>query len=121
LPWGFPGGGGGVKAGGAGLLTVRPSNLFQWIGLNKKRLAPYAFFGLALGLAAASKINALALAVLLPLAVFLKNPKDFFKPASTGWTMRFHSMVLAAVISFIIFRIFQPYAFQGPGFFNSRD
>jgi YYY domain-containing protein len=97
---------------------IRPSNLFQWIGLNKKRLAPYVFFGLALGLAAASKINALALAVLLPLAVFLKNPKDFFKPASTGWTMRFHSMLLAAVISFITFRIFQPYAFQGPGFFN---
>ena len=97
---------------------VRPSNPFQWITLNKKRLAPYAFFGLALGLAAASKINALALAVLLPAAVFLKNPKDFFKPASTGWTMRFHSMLLAAVISFITFRIFQPYAFQGPGFFN---
>jgi hypothetical protein len=55
---------------------IRPANLFQWLGLNKDRLAPYAFFGVALGLAAASKINALAVAFLLPWLYFLKIPKD---------------------------------------------
>jgi len=97
---------------------IRPANIFQWLRLNKGRLAPYVIFGISLGLAAASKINALAIAILLPLAVFLKNPNGFVKPSSTGWTTRFHSMLLAAAISFITFRIFQPYAFQGPGFFN---
>ena len=55
---------------------VRPSNLWQWLKLNWPDLAPYLAFGVMLGLAGASKINALAIALLLPLAVFLKIPKD---------------------------------------------
>ena len=81
-------------------------------------MAPYVSFGVMLGLAGASKINALAIALLLPLAVLLKDPKSFLRPSSLIWTRRFHFMLAAAIISFITFRIFQPYAFQGPGFLN---
>ena len=97
---------------------VRPSNIFQWFKLNWSNLRPFVYFGVALGMAAASKINAIAIAIVLPLAVFLRNPRSFLRPASPGWTRRFHTLILAAVISFISFRIFQPYAFNGPGFFN---
>ncbi len=97
---------------------VRPSNLGQWLKLNWPDMAPYVSFGVMLGLAGASKINALAIALLLPLAVLLKDPKSFLRPSSLIWTRRFHFMLAAAIISFITFRIFQPYAFQGPGFLN---
>ena len=97
---------------------VRPSNPWQWLKLNWPNLAPYVAFGVMLGLAGASKINALAIALLLPLAIFLKDPKGFLRPSSPIWTRRFHFMLAAAVISFLTFRIFQPYAFQGPSFFN---
>lgn len=96
----------------------RPTKLFLWLKLHWNEYRPFFFFGIALGLAAASKINALAVAVLAPMAVFLRNPKGFFRPAAPGWTRRFHCLILAAVVSFITFRIFQPYAFNGPSFFN---
>jgi YYY domain-containing protein len=97
---------------------MRPSNLWQWLKLNWPDLAPYVAFGVMLGLAGASKINALAIALLLPLAVFLKDSKGFLRPSSSAWTRHFHFMLIAAVVSFLAFRIFQPYAFQGPGFFG---
>ena len=99
-------------------LTEQPANIRQWFNQNWESLKPFIYFGIALGMAAASKINALAVAILLPLAVFLKDPRGFFNPASVGWTKRFRALVIAAVVSFISFRIFQPYAFNGPGFFN---
>lgn len=99
-------------------LLVRPANPFHWLKLNWRTFHSYIWFGVALGLASASKINALAIAVLLPLAVFLRNPKEFLRPTTPEWKRRFHLLILAAVVSFITFRIFQPYAFNGPGFFN---
>jgi len=84
----------------------------------------YIFFGIALGLAAASKINTLVLAALLPIAVLLKDDRPFRDLSVRKWKVHVRNLVLAGVISFIVFRIFQPYAFSGPGFFgilpNSR-
>ncbi len=78
------------------------------------------FFGAALGMAVASKLNAALMAVALPVALgisLLNLPKDqrrrHILPA-------FAYLVTAAVISLIVFRIFQPYAFSGPGFFGLK-
>lgn len=78
----------------------------------------FAFFGLALGLAAASKINTLVLAALLPIAVLLKDDYLLRDLSSRNWKNRLRNLVLAGIISFFVFRIFQPYAFSGPDFFG---
>ncbi len=81
-------------------------------------LWPYLAFGAALGMATASKINAISLALLLPLVEGVR----YYKLENEGKQPAFLPMVgkitLAAVMSFVVFRICQPYAFNGPGFFN---
>ncbi|HEX6306003.1 MAG TPA: glycosyltransferase family 39 protein, partial [Anaerolineales bacterium] len=75
-------------------------------------------FAISLGMAAASKINAAPLALLLPVAMLVAV---YGLPAREQ-IQRTRQMVpylgLAAVISFLVFRILQPYAFAGPGFFG---
>jgi YYY domain-containing protein len=77
-------------------------------------------FGLALGAAVASKLNAAPVALVLPAAYLLRGAKtgpekrESFAYTSIGY------LVLAAVISLLAFRVFQPYAFTGPGFFGVR-
>lgn len=90
----------------------RPA-LLEWRGVGLALL-----FGLALGLAAASKINAALLAVLLPGALLL-NWLSMPQENRRGWLpVYLRHLFLAALVSIIIFRIFQPYAFQGPSFWN---
>ena len=74
-------------------------------------------FGFALGMAMASKINAAALAIMLPGAFavrhFIYNDK---KPQSTDyWTSIAILLVVGGLATIISFRIFQPYAFDGIG------
>ncbi|HWQ46017.1 MAG TPA: DUF2298 domain-containing protein [Longilinea sp.] len=93
---------------------------WDWLTKHWKTFTPYALFGLALGLATASKINAVFLCLLAPLAAFL----NFWSHKEEDrnhiiWTF-FRNLVLAAIIAFVTFRIFQPYAFEGPSFFNFR-
>ncbi|HEX7433516.1 MAG TPA: glycosyltransferase family 39 protein, partial [Anaerolineaceae bacterium] len=76
---------------------------------------PYLAFGTALGMAAASKINAIILAVLLPIALgvrYYRMPADERRQQSGGML---RNLLIAALVSFVFFRIFQPYAFSGPG------
>ena len=77
-------------------------------------------FGVALGSAVASKLNAVPVAVVLPAAfvlAYLKVPED----ERQRWVVRaFGYLVLAAFTSLLIFRLFQPYAFTGPGFFGLK-
>ena len=81
---------------------------------------PSLFFGAALGMAVASKINAAALAITLPGAaliyLFRLPQQDRNKQA---WQI-FSYLVLAGFVSLVAFRIFQPYAFSGPGFFGIK-
>ena len=79
---------------------------------------PYVLFGAALGMAVASKLNAAALAVLLPAAVLIRwlalPPEE-----RERWLLVYaRNLIIGAVVSLIFFRICQPYAFNGPGFFG---
>ena len=81
-----------------------------------KEILLFLFFGIALGMATASKINAVSLALLLPLVElvrYLQTPVE--ERAKYQWRS-IVMIVLAGVISFLVFRTFQPYAFDGPGF-----
>ena len=90
------------------------------ITANNERidLVSYLFFGLALGMAVASKINTAPVAITLPLAALVQwLALDEEKKTKLAPKI-FLYLVLAAFVSLITFRICQPYAFNGPGFFN---
>ncbi len=72
----------------------------------------YALFGVALGAAAASRINTAPLALLILLAVGSRAPKG---TGLAGYAWR---VVLAAGLSLLVFRVAQPYAFAGPSFID---
>lgn len=79
---------------------------------------PYAAFGAALGMATASKINAISLSLLLPLVEGVRYFRLSGEQRDKAFGPLLAKMFLAAVVSFVVFRICQPYAFNGPGFFN---
>ncbi len=83
-----------------------------------KQLKYFILFGIALGLAAASKINTLVVASLLPMAVFLNDPAILHQKSKQKLIQRIRDVAIAALVSFVVFRFFQPYAFSGPGFLN---
>jgi len=87
---------------------------------GKVKISPFLFFGLALGMAGASKISTVPVALALPLASWLywrKTPAEEKREA--GQTLILY-IILAAIISIITFRVFQPYAFSGPGFLGIK-
>ena len=83
-------------------------------------LARFLFFGVALGLAMSSKVSAAPVAILLPLAVVVRLSKRPLEKQKREILLSVRNLVLAAVVSFIVFRVFQPYAFMGPGFFGIK-
>lgn len=75
-------------------------------------------FGFALGCAVASKVNAVPAALLLPAGFALALWKS---PAETRTRRVMHVLTylaFGALVSLLVFRLFQPYAFSGPGFFG---
>ena len=74
----------------------------------------YLVFGVCLGMAAASKVNAAALAVLLPLAQLARH-LQLKERRSIDWSGYLYPLALAALVSLVTFRVLQPYAFDGLG------
>jgi YYY domain-containing protein len=86
-------------------------------------------FGLALGMAVASKLNAALLAILLPGALAVRyfgrkeevrnlnnSPSAVARSSFEGFIAKmFVFMVVGALFSILAFRVFQPYAFYGLG------
>jgi len=72
-------------------------------------------FGLALGMAMASKINAAAMAIVLPFAFFIRwFAHDRKKKLDNDhWLQVIGFLVIGGLATIISFRIFQPYAFNG--------
>jgi len=117
---------------------IIPNSKFIWLSIG---------FGLALGMAVASKINAAVLAVLLPAAFALRawtapkgdtidRPQRGFygrwtedtdgedtvnglrSTVNNYWLQIAIFLVVGGLATLLAFRVFQPYAFSGPGFFG---
>ncbi len=114
-------------------------SLWKLVNESWSSVVPHILFGIALGLAVASKVSAAPAALLLPVAAFIyfsKLPKDdhgqlvvtvFRQPLTRLYNERerqiiliFRNLVIAALVSFFVFRIAQPYAFSGPGFLGLK-
>ncbi len=86
-------------------------------------------FGVSLGLAVSSKLSAAPLAIILPGALVLRYLTAIPRPAvdngqpltinrqlsAIPWLLVAVYLIIAAFVSILVFRIFQPYAFKGLG------
>ncbi len=94
-------------------------HLHRWsTWLRSRAFTTSLMFGAAVGLAMACKINTAPVALLLPAAWvirWLRIRKD--SPAISTWAV-LATLIAAGLTALIVFRIFQPYAFRGPSFFD---
>jgi len=100
-------------------VTEKPKNSGYLVNFVKHPFFLLALgFGVALGLAASSKVSAAPLAILLPGALVIRL-SYLKRPAQTRFIWQaLGYLILAGGISLLVFRIFQPMAFSGPGFFG---
>jgi YYY domain-containing protein len=82
--------------------------------LEQERLANFIFFGVSLGLAVASKISSAPLAGVIALAILIRYLRLRDGEDKLGERRALALLATAAFVSLATFRIFQPYAFQGP-------
>lgn len=91
-----------------------------WLSRGWESFIPFALFGIMYGMAMASKVSIWALAFLLPIAAFLCYRKTSENSTEVEIFIHLRNLVLAAIIAFLTFRFFQPYAFMGPDFFGLK-
>jgi YYY domain-containing protein len=87
---------------------------------ERGELKDYLLFGLALGLSVASKISTAPLAGLIALAGLVRVLRSDPESRQLVLTRTLTYLIGAALVSVLVFRIFQPYAFSGPGFFGIK-
>lgn len=86
--------------------------------LHHPLLLPSIGFGIALGMAMSSKLNAMPMAIMLPAAIAVRM---FNIPPSHRRNYLpeiFALLIISGLLSIVTFRLLQPYAFNGPGFFG---
>lgn len=95
---------------------------FNWslLGQDWDGIGIYLLFGTVLGMAVASKVSAAPVAILLPLAALIYYTHLTGKEKDNQGVLIWRNMLIAALMSLLVFRIFQPFAFTGPGFFNIK-
>ena len=95
--------------------------LYYAVGIQREgRPRDYILFGIALGLAVSSKISAFPLAAASVVAAYFYVQSSERDQIESRFRRALGYLLLAAVVSLVIFRIFQPYAFSGPGFFDIK-
>ncbi len=92
----------------------------NWLKNHWDSTPLYILFGVLYGAALASKVSIFALAALLPLAAFLHYWRLPAEQKKSDLPILVRNVVIAGIVSFIAFRIFQPYTFAGPGFFGLK-
>jgi YYY domain-containing protein len=94
----------------------RFSRSLSWFFRNRLTWLSAAF-GVALGMAAASKINAVVLAIVLPAALAVRyfRKEEGLRSFDRFLASTFIFMVVGGVMALLSFRMFQPYAFSGLG------
>ena len=99
-----------------------PTNIWTRIERSARHplFLPALGFGLAFGMAVASKLNAAPMALVLPAAIAIRLTRFPSEERIQRGIQAFWYLVLAGVISAITFRILQPYAFSGPGFLGLK-
>jgi YYY domain-containing protein len=75
-------------------------------------------FGFALGCAVACKVLSVPVAIMLPMAFVVRMFTLPVEERNQRWDKVALCVVIAAIVSLLTFRILQPYAFKGPGFFG---
>lgn len=93
---------------------------WYWLKEGWNTIGLYVAFAIAYGIAMACKVSIAPLALLLPLAAFIYYKKLDEDNRENEWPILLRNLVLAGLIAFVTFRIFQPYAFTGPSFFNFK-
>ncbi len=104
-------------------LPVLLTAYFAVLVMDEGRLWQYAFFGFFFGASIASRINVLPLFGLVLLAVAVRwwgAGKGTESSYSRGGNANKDvlGLILAGLAGFLTFRVAQPYAFAGPGFFG---
>ena len=99
-----------------GYFAVRAARSGGWLD--------FGLAGLATGLAAACKVSAAPVALFVVLAAVwrwmqVSNPKPSISNLQSPFSI-LSCLFLAGLLSLVAFRIAQPYAFEGPGFFGVR-
>jgi 4-amino-4-deoxy-L-arabinose transferase-like glycosyltransferase len=85
---------------------------------DEGRLPDYLLFGACVGAAAASKISALPLAGVLLLVVAARVFQADRSRREEAALAALWGVLAAGVTAFLIFRVLQPYAFEGPAIWN---
>lgn len=90
---------------------------------QRGKLRSYLLFGCACGLAVASRINIAPLAGIIIIVALTRSMPAFDRHICSAERSRilarqFLGLLLAGLSAFVAFRIFNPYAFEGPGFFG---
>lgn len=98
------------------LTELNTANRMKWY--QSEGLRNSLWFGAAIGMAMACKINTALMAVLLPAAWFIYIMRHPQPERLNLSTTAIRDLVIGAFSALLIFRIFQPYAFEGPGFFG---
>jgi YYY domain-containing protein len=88
--------------------------------LDRGAWEDYLGFGAALGMAVASKLSAVPLAAVVCLAVLPRLLGEKGRVVQPEVRKAVLGLAFAAAVSIVVFRICQPYAFAGPGFFGIR-
>lgn len=94
---------------------------WYWLRESWGGALAYILFGVAVGWAMSSKISAAPVAVLLPAAAVLVWLRLKREDRGYFWPILLRNLVLGGLTALLIFRIFQPYAFSGPGFISGLN